>query len=191
MKRQIKEILLDFTPLLDVTMIILFFFVLYSRLGVDDVKKQAEQNMQDAAAAQSEAAELHSEAEKMQQEAWKKLAVLEEADGNQAALAAAMEQYAGGDNIKLRLEMKESGWLLRVLRGTELLTALEQSDGAERLVHALEQANYEQGDVLLCEFIYDAEAAGSNQAFRQITEMLETVRESYPHMYISETDLSK
>ena len=45
-----REIILDFTSLLDVIMIILFFFILFSHLETEDAKLALEAAQQNAAA---------------------------------------------------------------------------------------------------------------------------------------------
>ena len=63
---KLREIILDFTSLLDVVMIILFFFVLYTSFDVEDISEKAK-------AAETSYNEMIEENEKEQQE-WREKA---------------------------------------------------------------------------------------------------------------------
>ncbi|MBR5722974.1 MAG: biopolymer transporter ExbD, partial [Oscillospiraceae bacterium] len=127
MKRGAKELLLDFTPLLDVTMILLFFFVLFSRIGVDSIRQEAAQNMQDAKALHAEASQMMQDAETLQENADGQLAILAEADARAAEAAEAMIAFSRGENYRLRLKMEPDGWVLRIYQGKKIVGALEDS----------------------------------------------------------------
>ena len=191
--KRVREIILDFTPLLDVTLIILFYFILFSHMGAAEVQQKAEQRMQEASAAHSAAENRMQEAEALMQEAAFQRKMLEDADEKGAAIEQALEDYAAGRNLKLLMQMNAGEWVLRVRRGNErdAIAVLRQGDSADALEAALREAGCLPENVLLCELIYDADEDGTNQAYQAMKTILDTVRESYPHMYISETDLSK
>ena len=191
--KRIREIILDFTPLLDVTLIILFYFILFSHMGAAEAQQKAERERADAAAAQTAAAQHMEEAEQLMQQAEFERRVLAEAGGNGAMLEQAVEEYAAGRNIKLLLTMNGKSWTLRVRRGNarDTLAELHSAEDLSLLTAALRKADYQKDDIILCELIYDADEDGTNQAYQDVRQILEQVREAFPHIYISETDLSK
>ena len=191
--KRIREIILDFTPLLDVTLIILFYFILFSHMGAAEAQQKADRERADAAAAQTAAAQHMEEAEQLMQQAEFERRVLAEAGGNGAMLEQAVEEYAAGRNIKLLLTMNGKSWTLRVRRGNarDTLAELHSAEDLSMLTAALRKAEYQKDDIILCELIYDADEDGTNQAYQDVRQILEQVREAFPHIYISETDLSK
>lgn len=195
--KRIRELILDFTPLLDVTLIILFYFILFSHMGAAEAQQKAEFAAAEAAAAQSAAAEMMAEAERLQQsaeelqqDAAERLAILEETAHDQAATAEAMQAFARGENLKLRLISQADAWSLRVQQRQAILADLSGDALAEQLADAVKAAGYLPEDVVLCEFAYAAAESGSYQAYQAAVRALEAVRAEYPHFYISETDLS-
>ncbi|MCQ2408075.1 MAG: hypothetical protein MJ065_06055 [Oscillospiraceae bacterium] len=191
--KRIREIILDFTPLLDVTLIILFYFILFSHMGAAEAQQKAERERADAAAAQTAAAQHMEEARQLMQQAEFERRVLAEANENGALLEQAVEDYAAGRNIKLLLTMNGKSWTLRVRRGNarDPLAELHSAEDLSLLTAALRKAEYQKDDIILCELIYDADEDGTNQAYQDVRQILEQVREAFPHIYISETDLSK
>lgn len=192
MKRGAKELLLDFTPLLDVTMILLFFFVLFSRIGMDGIRQEAAQNLQDAKAMHTEAVQMMSDAEALQADADEQLAILAEADTRAAEAAEAMIAFSRGENYRLRLKMETDGWVLRIYQGKKIVGALTDSKTfTEDLNESLDRAGWKNADTLLCEFCYEAADPGSRAAYRRVSSALKEIRKQYPHVYISEIDLSQ
>lgn len=195
--KRLREIVLDFTPLLDITLIILFYFILFSHMGAAEAQQNAARAAADAEAAQSAAAEMMAEAERMQQsaadlqrDAAERLAILEETDRHQAAAAAAMQAFAHSENLKLRLVCGADSWTLHVQQGQTMLAELAGDALAANLTEEMQTAGFASGDVILCEFAYTATEPGSYQAYRAVRAALDAVRTEYPQLYVSETDLS-
>ena len=157
-------------------------------MGAAEAQQRAEQAEQQAHAAQSAAAEEIQQAAEMQQQAARQLAALAEAEGNQAAVAEALDQFASGKNLKLRLNSQAKTWTLLVMQGAEPLGELSGGDTEHSLLKLLQDAGYQKDQVILCEFVYTATEAGSNQAYHAVDAALKAVREHFPHLYISETD---
>ena len=131
-----RDVALDFTSLLDVILIILFFFVLYSVFDVDEAFSEAERTRdsyeQKSAALADEYRRkeeaLTEERERAREEIeaeWDKLLSLgDENAENQRAL----DLFAGGGMPTFRLLIPEDGppgnWSLRVLRGDEIVAEI-------------------------------------------------------------------
>ncbi|MDE6710747.1 MAG: hypothetical protein K2J76_09700, partial [Oscillospiraceae bacterium] len=108
MKRKIS---LDFTSLLDITMIILFFFLINFKFSVDDIKAEANGQME-AAAAQSERLEADKQKLEEEKEEWRKQADAElekirEADEKAADNAAALLNFKNGAVINIDFDIND------------------------------------------------------------------------------------
>lgn len=197
MKRT-KDILLDFTPLLDVTMIILFFFLLFSKLNTDAVLQDAETQKQaaysaaqDAEAAKSDAESAKLRAEQARQAYEAELAQMKDADANQGAVAEALDAFGRGENLKLRLEMNEVRWQLLVTGPNDFSEIIFSEDmSGEALEGAFRDAGYSPDDALLCTFIYNGNAPVSREAHSAVMNAVSEVKQHFTLFYLSETDIS-
>ena len=196
--RRGQEVLLDFTTLLDVTMLLLFFFVLFSRMDVDQAKESAAAERIAAQSVMNEARELKADAEAElagaqaeKAQAEEALRQLNEADAQRAADLAALQYYGLGQNLKLRLEFDDSDWMLSVRRGDTVPHMLESGTvSSGRLRSVLAELRYQKEDTVLCEFLYEGEKPGSRAAYQTVQNALKALKADYPHLYVSETDIS-
>ncbi|MCR5306015.1 MAG: biopolymer transporter ExbD [Oscillospiraceae bacterium] len=196
--RRGHEVLLDFTTLLDVTMLLLFFFVLFSRMDVDQAKESAAADQRAAQSVMDEAKDLKNKAESQladaqaqKEQAEEALRQLNEADAQRAADLAALQYYGLGQNLKLRLELDNTDWMLSVRRGDSVPHMLESgSVSSAQLRSILSEMRYQKEDTVLCEFLYEGEKPGSRAAYQTVQNALKALKADYPHLYISETDIS-
>lgn len=179
-----KEIHLDFTPLLDVTLIILFYFILFSGIG-NRSANEAEQM-------KAEAQQAKAEAEYIKNEAEQKMSALEAADGNKAALAKALEEYGSGSNLNFIYSRTESGWELDVKRGDEQLGRFDETDDlTDSVLTLLDDSGYGEDSVLLLGFTYDS-GEYLISARNAIDPMLAALNEKYSdRVFISTTNIHK
>ena len=121
-----REIILDFTSLLDVIMIILFFFILFSHIETEDAKLALQ-------AAQEKAESVSAEAEQKLEEANDRLAGIEEmekavdeklreadlAGERQGQNAEGIMDFGGSTNIRAALitDKENNNWFLEISRG--------------------------------------------------------------------------
>ena len=125
-KRQIN---LDFTSLLDVIMIILFFFIIFSSLETDNLKKDLEDKQQqvsaeleEAKAKNNKADELLGEAQKKNEQADKRLEEANSAVDRSGDNADAIMDFSENKDLKLHLDMNgENGWTLKFAYGLVFL----------------------------------------------------------------------
>lgn len=199
MKRRRRDVVLDFTSLLDVTLIILFYFILFSRMDVEKAQQQAAQRTAEAATVSAEADQRIEQAERLLKEADARkkdaeqaMAALQDADRQSAANVEALLAFGEGNALRLRLYLEGGTWRCTVKRGgTQLAELTRGGDTDALLLDAMRQAGYQPEDTVLCEFIYPAGEAGSRAAYQEIAAGLLAVQKQYPHMYLSETDLSE
>ena len=173
-----KEIHLDFTPLLDVTLIILFYFILFSNIGAKSA---------------AEVQQMRDEAQTLSDEAQERLKALDAADNDKAQVALALEEYGRGGNINLVYGFAESGgWRLDVKRGDETLRTMSGLDDITAgVLEVLEQEGYTEESYLLMTLTYDSTEYLINARYR-IEDMIESVNEKYKgHVFVSEVNTHK
>ena len=186
-----KDILLDFTSLLDVTLILIFFFVIFSHFDnvqstaqIEDKESQLQSQINDAAERESQAQELKEQLEY-------EIGIVQNADDRAKDNVEEILEFTKGTNLKLILEMQDGKWTLVVSSKNEVISRIAAGDDVEaRLADALESADYAYGDTILCDFVYNGSQAGTVSAYRKITKAMEAIQEEYKYLYYSETDLS-
>ena len=186
-----KDILLDFTSLIDVTLILIFFFVIFSHFDnvqstaqIEDKESKLESQINDAAERESQAQELKEQLEY-------EIGIVQDADDRAKDNVEEILEFTKGTNLKLILEMQDGKWTLVVSSKNEVISRIAAGDDVEaRLADALESADYAYGDTILCDFVYNGSQAGTVSAYRKITKAMEAIQEEYKYLYYSETDLS-
>lgn len=202
MKRKIS---LDFTSLLDITMIILFFFLINFKFSVDDIKAEADQQME-AAAAQSERLEsdkqkLEEEKEDWQKQAEAELKKIREADEKAADNAEALIKFANGDVINIDLDIQtKSNWEITVSRGEAVLGVIsspEDADGKDmkayindEIIRLLNRERFSKDDVIIGIFKYNKQSYGSRHA-ESMYEDIKEVEYNFTNFYLAKSAYSE
>lgn len=177
MKR--NKISLDFTSLLDIMMIILFFFILNFKSSVDKMQEDLTNkiNNYDLKIEQFEEDENKFEKEK---EEWRKQADAElkkirEADKNAAANAEALLNFQKGIIFKIDLEEIESetDWKIKIYNGDDKKSIGEFSsnvfgninsfDIKKELIDILDENGFNEDDVIICIFMYNYGGKGTSK----------------------------
>ena len=190
---KIREVILDFTSLLDVVMIILFFFILYTTF---DVEKEAEK----AKAAESLYTEMKEQNEKEQQE-WQERASEEwerilSADANAAKNQQALNAYDSGKGITFNLQDVQKGdkWTLSVLSGNKRIGSIssdESRDLRSRIKELLEKAGYDKDDVIIATLTFDGNDYGTESAVPVIENAIIGIQREYKDLYFTTINTSK
>lgn len=202
MKRK-REIILDFTSLLDVIMIILFFFILFSHIETIDAKSRYEAAMSDADAVLAEADERMQaaesrmeEAKALHEEAQTKLDNLEEENPRSAANIDGIAEFSKGLNLRLQLTAKGDSWsvsLCRADQGSESFAEISYGTAeamAQSITHALGAIGYTKQDTILAIFVYDGNLGGSKAAYDKLHDAFDRMKKEYKYLYISDLDIS-
>lgn len=197
-----REIILDFTSLLDIIMIILFFFILFSHLETEDAKiafqaaeqsaaqreEQAEQKLEDAE-------KLLEEAEQKEQQAAEKLNEAELAGERQGENVQGITEFSRSLNIRVKLKMisGSSNWSLLIYKGEQQIAEIPKGDVSsmsQEFLTALSDMDCTEEDTLLCVYVYDASQAGTASADRDVQKIFDEVKGQYEHFFYSELDTS-
>lgn len=172
MKIMKSKISLDFTSLLDITMIILFFFLINFKFSVDDIKAEADSKAE-AVAEQSERLEydkqeFEKEKAELQRTVETELKNIREADKKAADNIEALINLKNGDFIDIALDIKgQSEWKMTFSRGTDLLGTVSSDDGRnirDWIVTMLNHEGYKSDDVIIGVFKYNKKSLGSRFA---------------------------
>ena len=186
-----KDIILDFTSLLDVVLIILFFFILFSHMEIENNKATVEVQMAEALALADKANSKMQEAEDLVEQLYEEIEFVRQADARRADNAEAVLEFARSQNVKMMLSMRDGSWELNISNKDEILARIpSRSDVGTEIVNALKDAGYTPEDTLFCEFILDGSKAGTASAYRTIDKAIKFVRSTYSNLYYSETDIS-
>lgn len=194
--RRREEIFLDFTPLLDVTLILLFFFLLFASLQTAEVRETLEEQTAQAQKTQAELDRqveeygyLTEKAEALLQGAQEEMDLIEASDPRKASNLKAMMAFNRSANLMLILDMEDE--TLRIFRGSELLRSADpRGDLQNILSDVLLNSGYDRDDTVFCDFILDGAQPGTASAYRRIHEELFFLKGDFPYFYYSETDLS-
>jgi len=198
MKKKRRDIILDFTSLLDVIMIILFFFILKSHFQAEEAKMKmaTAQSAADEQSAEAEQREREaerlisqaSEAEKRAMDAYNRLA---DQDKRSAQNYDAFEAFEAGRHLRLFLNEKRGTWFLHLDQGGEIVSVPVGDSFADEFSTAFETFGYTQDSTILCELMFDATARGSRGAYETVSAVLRDLCGQYPFLYLSEYDESK
>ena len=166
-----KDVILDFTSLLDVILIILFFFVLYSTF---DAEKQIE----------AKSAEYEAQYEQK----------LEKLKDDEELL---IEER---NNIQKREEELKEEWQLSALRKNPLtkddetigtILSGEYDDLPDEIYSIIKQAGFNENEVLIITFVYDGSVIGTHRLYLDITEAFRVIQESRKNVYLNTINTSR
>lgn len=197
---KVREIILDFTSLLDVMMIILFFFVLFSKVDVENATEKANQAQASYNTMMEEAEKTQQENEREQQE-WREKASEEwdrilSADANAVNNQKALSEYNEGAGVYFNLQGVESSnvWSLSVLSGTRktgTISSEERRDIRGKIKECLKKSGYSTDDVIISTLTYDGDSYGTETVVPMIENAITDVQREYKCLYFTTINISK
>ena len=186
-----KDVILDFTSLLDVTLIIIFFFVLFSHLDNQANKARTDEKVQELERAIEAAEDREADADQLAKQLDEEIEIVKEANERTASNINEMLNYNRNENLKLVLDMSKDGWELRVIYNEELVDRVaKKSDISTDLLALIQEAGIDTNQTIFCDFTYDRSEPGTRAAYKIITDGLVKMMKEYKYLYISEMDLS-
>ena len=187
-----NDILLDFTSLLDIVLIILFFFILFSQFEMDQNKALSQMKVDEAELKISEANAQIELANELTTRLESELEFLSNSNERYASNIEAVIEFNRGDNLKMILKMKDIDWELNILKSSQLLSKISsKSDLASEITNVLANEGYNQNESLFIEFILDGAEPGTASAYRKILSAINKVKLQYNYLYFSDTDISE
>lgn len=202
-----REVILDFTSLLDVIMLILFFFVIFAQLDTSQAIANAESAKSAAEQKILEANDEWDAANEAKEKANSKLVKLQEANAlAEAVIISGANDFNKAVRLKLNLSGASDEWVITVYSSTldkdevKYIEIGKISDARNRDALGIAKDfdviirnyGYTQEDAILCDLMFDSFKTGSNKAKRNTDEMLEKLQGelNYKYLFCSTTDLS-
>ncbi len=204
-----KDLILDFTSLLDVVMLLLFFFILFSRFDVRNAQTAADDAKAEAAAqialTEAEAREKTEEAKKskaryddlikenteLQERLEHNIRIVDQVTSQEADEIVA---FNSGNNLKLILTEADTAKIPMTLKavldqkviGECLVT--EEEDGEdyrsdditpEKLIGWMTSGGIRKDSVIMCDFVYSSRSSRSSEAYDKISHILDSLQSEY------------
>ena len=177
---KLREIILDFTSLLDVIMIILFWFILNYQSETTKIRNKAEAAEQAASEAQVIAEERQQAAEEHWQEADDALEALASADERQASIQQAIRDFRQGKSLHLKLVSDQYHWYVIVSIGEEnelgRIYSEEEKQFGIKLNEMLRNAGFASDATIFCILSYDSAEPGSLNAYKSVTREIKHIQ---------------
>ena len=200
--RRKKEVVLDFTSLLDIVLIILFFFILFSYMETGEAKEKADTAIAKASAVsetadrrEAEAEYKIKEAETAKQQAMDELEAIRSVNKNAGANLEALQEFGRSECLMIRMGISSDGGSIHlyIYRENEPIGDIDtdlRKDITNDIISIIRNCGHTEDDTILCSFIYDSSERGSYSAYSYVQETFKKVRDKYRNLYISETDES-
>lgn len=186
-----RDIILDFTSLLDVTLIIIFFFILFSHLDGVENKKRTDEKIQEMNAKIEAAEDREAYAEELITQKEKELAIVQNESKRRASEVEELIAYSNGQNIKIILDMGAGDWSIRVIQNKNTIANITKNDDiGSKLVQTMEETGYSPDHTIYCDFVFDGSIPGTKKAYSAIVTAMDEVKKKYDEFYYSETDMS-
>lgn len=205
MKR--NKILLDFTSLLDITMIILFWFLINFKNTADTVMAEAAEQVAQAesyVSEQQEQIEIREaqldedrKAFELEKENWRaeadyEMGKIRDADKNAADNAQALMDLRNGTILTIYLDIEsQKVWNVKIKYENNLLGEFssESSENfAEELIGIMENSGLKNDDVIIGVLMYNSSDKGSYYK-KDFEESIENVRDVYKQFYCASINI--
>ncbi len=177
---KVREIILDFTSLLDVIMIILFWFILNYQTETTKIREQAAAAEESARQAQIVADAREEAAQERLQTAEDALEAMDTINERQASILKAMLEYRQGRSLNLTLVSRAQYWYLDVSIGDEEALGRIYSDDEKRLGLELNlmlsDAGFADDATIFCVLSFDSTEPGSRDAYSAVSRELRQIQ---------------
>ena len=186
-----RDLILDFTSLLDVTLIVIFFFVLFSHLDMEANKAKTEEEIKKYEYATEEANNREEEASNLVSQLEEEIEIVKNVNARTASNVTEILNFNRNDNLKVILDMSNGSWSIRVIRDGELIGRVSKSsDISSELLTMIQTTGIKKDQTILCDFSFDGSEPGTRSAYNAISDAFVKLKKEYHNLYISETDLS-
>lgn len=185
MRNNKREVILDFTSLLDVIMLILFFFVIFAQIDSSNAVnavESANQIMQEANDSQANADAMMADAEQMQ-------------DYAMAVVSNSTSDFDKAIQLQLDLKLENEKWKIDITESgkKEILDTIENvrerkpEELAEDFDKFISSYSYSTSDAILINLVYGSDIGGSRKSKEHSDEMIRLLRDKYNYQYLFST----
>ncbi len=200
MRNNKREVILDFTSLLDVIMLILFFFVIFAQIDssnaveianndaqhaiqyANQIMQEANDSQANADAMMADAEVMVSDAEQMQDYA--KAVVFNSSSDFDKAIQLQLDLKL--ENEKWKIDITESG-KKEILDTIENVRERKPEELAEDFDKFISSYSYSTSDAILINLVYGSDIAGSRKSKEHSDEMIRLLRDKYNYQYLFST----
>ncbi len=188
-----REVILDFTSLLDIIMIILFFFILFSTFDVETATEKAQQKQQEYETLVSETEQEQSIWKEKADKQWKRL---KDADSTSAENLRALIDFDEGNMLSMSLQDIERSdkWTLSITTDQKKVASVNAETGdklRDDLKSVFSKYGLNSGSVVLCVLTYDGYSYGTEQAVPEIEKAVRDIQKQYSNLYFTTINISK
>ena len=188
-----REIILDFTPLLDVMMLILFFFILFANTNyqnkIEEANANAQSKIEEAEEAKEEAqSKIDTYNEKIE-ELEEELNALDSAGNTNGEAIDSLYKYKQDLFLRLKLKKEEKSvgeaskkiWNIHVYYDNNEIGIINDINE-----HSIEKCSNE---FLICELIINTSEGGSLESYVYTSEILKRIEKDYKYLFVPQTPI--
>ena len=202
-----REIILDFTPLLDVMMLILFFFILFANTDyqnkIEEANANAQSKIEEAEEAKEEAqSKIDTYNEKIE-ELEEELNALDSAGNTNGEAIDSLYKYKQDLFLRLKLKKEEKSvgeaskkiWNIHVYYDNNEIGIINDINEhsiekcSNEFLKILSDNKFNKDENLICELIINTSEGGSLESYVYTSEILKRIEKDYKYLFVPQTPI--
>ncbi len=202
-----REIILDFTPLLDVMMLILFFFILFANTNyqnkIEEANANAQSKIEEAEEAKKEAqSKIDTYNEKIE-ELEEELNALDSAGNTNGEAIDSLYKYKQDLFLRLKLKKEEKSvgeaskkiWNIHVYYDNNEIGIINDINEhsiekcSNEFLKILSDNKFNKDENLICELIINTSEGGSLESYVYTSEILKRIEKDYKYLFVPQTPI--
>lgn len=202
-----REIILDFTPLLDVMMLILFFFILFANTNyqnkIEEANANAQSKIEEAEEAKEEAqSKIDTYNEKIE-ELEEELNALDSAGNTNGEAIDSLYKYKQDLFLRLKLKKEEKSvgeaskklWNIHVYYDNNEIGIINDINEhsiekcSNEFLKILSDNKFNKDENLICELIINTSEGGSLESYVYTSEILKRIEKYYKYLFVPQTPI--
>ncbi|GEM_PF-2170489 len=202
-----REIILDFTPLLDVMMLILFFFILFTNTNyqnkIEEANANAQSKIEEAEEAKEEAqSKIDTYNEKIE-ELEEELNALDSAGNTNGEAIDSLYKYKQDLFLRLKLKKEEKSvgeaskkiWNIHVYYDNTEIGIINDINEhsiekcSNEFLKILSDNKFNKDENLICELIINTSEGGSLESYVYTSEILKRIEKDYKYLFVPQTPI--
>ena len=202
-----REIILDFTPLLDVMMLILFFFILFANTNyqnkIEEANANAQSKIEEAEEAKEEAqSKIDTYNEKIE-ELEEELNALDSAGNTNGEAIDSLYKYKQDLFLRLKLKKEEKSvgeaskkiWNIHVYYDYNEIGIINDINEhsiekcSNEFLKILSDNKFNKDENLICELIINTSEGGSLESYVYTSEILKRIEKDYKYLFVPQTPI--